>query len=67
MYLPSNIRLKSKTAACISPLKYTVLKDKSCYHCHTVEINEMSLFLSSNSCAAAVDPPAPLDEAIFIT
>jgi hypothetical protein len=40
--------------------------DKSCYHCHTVEINEMSVFLSSNSCAA-VDPPSPLDEATFIT
>jgi hypothetical protein len=36
------------------------------YHCHTVEINEMSVFLSSNSCAA-VDPPSPLDEATFIT
>ena len=68
MYLPSNISLKSKTAACISYLKYIVLIDQSCYQCtcHTVVINEMSVFLSSNSCAA-VDPPPPLDEAIFIT
>jgi hypothetical protein len=44
------------------------LVDKSCYHstCRTVVINEVSVFLISNSCAA-VDPPPPLNEAIFIT
>jgi hypothetical protein len=33
------------------------LVDKSCYHstCHTIVINEVSVFLISNSCAA-VDP-----------
>ena len=47
-----------------------VLIDKSCYHCtyHTIHIviNKMSVFLSSNSCAA-VDPPPPLGEAIFLS
>ena len=47
---------------------YSSLVDKSCYHstCHTVVINEVLVFLISNSCAA-VDPTPPLDEAIFIT
>jgi hypothetical protein len=34
--------------------------------CRTVVINEVSVFLISNSCAV-VDPPPPLGEAIFIT
>ena len=63
MYLTSNISLKSKTSMYFALKIYTiVLIDKSCYHS---VINKMSVFLSSNSCAA-VDPPPPLDEAIFI-